>query len=311
MTKSRLPTTAASAPPDTGVETATQDLSAPPTPAEPPGTDTAPVRRARTRRRLLVNLCRVSVLVTFLGLWQLLAATRTIDPFYFGEPSGVWARLWTWTLHGTSQGPLWIQIRVTLEETLLGFGIGVGLGVVCGIVLGRLPLLADVFGPYLKTLNSIPRIVLGAVFAIWFGLGIGSKAALAAVLVFFGVFFNAFQGAREVDGELLANARILGAKRAQITWQVVIPSALSWITTSLHTAFGFAITGAIVGELLGAQQGLGLLISQAQANFDPDAVYAGLVITAVVALAAEGLITLVERRLLRWRPRPRTDGAET
>ncbi|MEU1629525.1 ABC transporter permease [Streptomyces sp. NPDC020096] len=270
----------------------------------------ASARRTRTRRRLLVNLGRVLVLVTFLGLWQLLAMTRTIDPFYFGEPSGVWTRLWSWMRHGTSQGSLWIQIWVTLEETLLGFGIGVVLGVVCGIVLGRLRLLADIFAPYIKTFNSIPRIVLGAVFAIWFGLGIGSKAALAAVLVFFGVFFNAFQGAREVDRDLVANARILGAGHTQVTLQVVIPSALSWITTSLHIAFGFAITGAIVGELLGAQQGLGLLISQAQANFDPDAVYAALVITAVVALAAEGLITLLERRLLRWRPRPRTDGAE-
>ncbi|PWI44384.1 ABC transporter permease [Streptomyces sp. ICBB 8177] len=264
----------------------------------------AGVRRARLRGRpLVVAAGRVAVLVVFLGAWQLLAATHTIDTFYFGEPTGIWDRLETWVRHGTSQGPLLTQVWVTLQETLLGFGIGTTLGVACGIALGRLRLAADILAPYIKTANSVPRIVFGSVFAIWFGLGIGSKVALAVVLVFFGVFFNAFQGAREVDRALIANARVLGAGPVQVTWQVVVPSALSWITTSLHVAFGFAVTGAIVGELLGAQQGLGLLISQAQANFDPDGVYAGLVITALLALTAEGLITLLERRLLRWRPR--------
>ncbi|MDI5963696.1 ABC transporter permease [Streptomyces sp. SL13] len=296
------------APADPGPADGVPDRPVPPL-SEAAATRAATARRQRNRRRVVVLTGRVLVLVVFVGLWQLLSSTGTIDTFYFGEPSGVWTQLWAWTAHGTSQGPLWDQVWVTLQETLLGFGIGVTLGVVCGIVLGRLSLLSDVFAPYIKTLNSIPRIVLGSVFAIWFGLGIDSKVALAVVLVFFGVFFNAFQGAREVDRNLIANARILGASNAKVTLHVVIPSALSWITTSLHIAFGFAITGAIVGELLGAQQGLGLLISQAQANFDPDGVYAGLVITAAFALIAEGLITLLERRLLRWRPRPRSSGA--
>ncbi|WP_335978335.1 ABC transporter permease [Streptomyces sp. CA2R106] len=267
------------------------------------------VRRARIRRRVLVNLTRAALLVLFVGLWQVLASSGTIDRFYFGEPSGICSKLWDWVRHGTSQGSLWDQVWVTLEETLMGFGIGVLGGVVLGILLGRLRFLADVLSPFIKTLNSIPRILFGSVFAIWFGLGISSKVTLSAVLVFFGVFFNAFQGAREVDRNLIANARILGAGNAQVTLHVVIPSALSWITTSLHVAFGFAVTGSIVGELLGAQQGLGLLIFQAQANFDPDGVYAGLVITAAYALAAEGLITLLERRLLRWQPRPQRSDA--
>ena len=269
----------------------------------------AQARRARIRHRVLVNLARTAVLAVFIGLWQGLAATGTIDTFYFGKPSGVCSKLWSWIRHGTSQGSLWDQVWVTLQETLMGFGIGVTLGVIFGIVLGRQRFLAEVFAPYIKTLNSIPRILFGSMFAIWLGLGISSKVTLAAVLVFFGVFFNAFQGAREVDRNLIANARILGASNTKVTLQVVVPSALSWITTSLHVAFGFAVTGAIVGELLGAQQGLGLLIFQAQANFDPNGVYAGLVITAAFALAAEGLITLLERRLLRWQPRPQSSSA--
>ncbi|NLU72702.1 ABC transporter permease [Streptomyces sp. HNM0575] len=269
-----------------------------------------PKEPSRTRRRVLVNLIRVSVLVAFTAAWEILAATKSIDTFYFGKPSGIWARLVDWWLNGTSQGALGAQVWVTLQETLMGFAIGVVLGVVCGIALGRLRFLSDVFAPYIKTLNSIPRIVFGSVFILWFGLGVSSKVALSVMLVFFGVFFNAFQGAREVDRNLVANARILGASSTKVTTQVVIPSALSWITTSLHIAFGFAITGAIVGELLGAKQGLGLLIYQSQNNFDPNGVYAGLIITAAVAMAAEGLITLLERRLLWWQPRPRRSGAD-
>ncbi|MFF6957326.1 MULTISPECIES: ABC transporter permease subunit [unclassified Streptomyces] len=297
---------------DTATGSATDEILARP---EPPKSDAgaaraALARRQRARRRVWVNVVRAAVLAAFIGLWQVLASTEVVDPFYSGKPSGICSKLWGWVRDGTSQGPLWDQVWVTLQETLMGFGIGVTLGVVLGIVLGRLRFLADVFAPYIKTLNSIPRILLGSVFAIWFGLGISSKVMLAAVLVFFGVFFNAFQGAREVDRNLLANARILGASNTRVTLHVVVPSALSWITTSLHVAFGFAITGAIVGELLGAQQGLGLLIFQAQANFDPNGVYAGLVITAAFALAAEGLISLLERWLLSWQPRPQKSGAQ-
>ena len=204
--------------------------------------------------------------------------------------------------HGTQAGPLLDQILVTLEEAVLGFIIGVVLGVVCGIALGRIQLLADVFSPYIKVTNSIPRIVLGSIFILWLGLGISSKVALAVVLVFFAVFFNAFQGAREVDRNLVANARILGATRRSVTRHVVLPSAMTWIIASMHVSFGFALIGAIVGEFLGAQKGLGLLISQSQGTFNADGVFAAMVIIAIVALAAEGLITLLERRLLAWRP---------
>lgn len=259
-----------------------------------------------TRRKIVIHTAQVLLLGAFLATWQLLAQTKAIDVFFFGEPSGVWTQLDTWIHDGTSQGSLWANIWVTTQETLLGFGIGVALGVVFGILLGRVQVLADLLSVYIGAFNSIPRIVLGSVFVIWFGLGISSKVALAVVLVFFNVFFNAFQGSREVDQGLVANARQLGAGRAAVLFQVVVPSAFSWIIASLRVAFGFAVTGSVVGEILGAQQGLGTLIAQAQGNFNPDGVYAALVVTTVLALAAEGSITMLERRLLRWRPpRPR------
>ena len=257
---------------------------------------------ARRRRRILVNSLRVGLLVVIIGGWELATRVGIIDKFFWGQPSGIWAQLVTWVTDGTAQGPLWQQIAVTLEETVLGFVIGVVLGVFFGVLLGRVQFLADVLGPYIKAANSLPRVTLAPLLAIGLGLDIQSKVALAAILVFFIVFFNAFQGVREVDRNLLANARILGAKQRTLTTQVIIPSALTWITASLHTSFSFALVGAVVGEFVGAIQGIGLLIQTAGANFNANGVFAAMVILAIVALVTEALVTALERRLLRWRP---------
>jgi NitT/TauT family transport system permease protein len=269
-----------------------------------------PQARARARRQqVIVRVLQLTVFVVFVGGWQLLSQLKVLDPFFFGQPSRIVVQMRDWFANGTEAGSIWTQVAVTMEEALLGFAIGVVTGIVCGIALGRIPMLSKVFGPYIKIMNSIPRIVLGSIFIVWLGLGLSSKVALAIVLVFFAVFFNAYQGTREVDRNLVANARILGASGRQITTHVVLPSALTWIIASLHVSFGFALIGAIVGEFLGAQQGLGLLIRQAQDTFNPNAVFAAMVIIAVVALAAEGLIALLERGLLSWRP-PQLSGAE-
>jgi NitT/TauT family transport system permease protein len=258
--------------------------------------------RAARRRKVVVTSTRAVLLVAVLGLWEVLSRAGVIDPFNFSMPSKIWDQIWTWVMHGTALGSLGEQIWYTLYEALLGWVIGVIAGVVLGIALGRIRLLAEVLGPYIKVLNSIPRIVLAPIFLIWFGLGPSSKIASAVVLVFFPVFFNAFQGAREVDRNLVANARILGASDRRVTLQVVIPSATSWIFTSLHVSFGFALIGAIVGEYIGATRGIGLLVSQSQNTFNAAGVYAAMVILAVVALAAEGLLTFAERRIFRWKP---------
>jgi len=257
------------------------------------------------RRRILVNVLRVLLLVVFIGGWQLLTSVGNpplIDPFFWGQPSGIWNQIVTWVTEGTAQGPLWVQIAVTLEEAVLGFVIGVILGVIFGVVLGRNRFLSDVLSPYIKAANSIPRIVLGPIFVIGFGLGIQSKIALAAVLVFFIVFFNAFQGVREVDRNVLANARILGASQRQLSSSVIIPSAMSWIFASLHTSFSFALVGAVVGEFLGSTEGIGLMIQNAGATFNANGVFAAMFILALVALITETLITSLENRLIRWRP---------
>ncbi|MGW1405654.1 ABC transporter permease [Streptomyces sp. NPDC002403] len=258
--------------------------------------------RAARNRTYLVTGSRIAVLLVVVGLWEWLARTAVIDPFNFSMPSKIWDQIRTWVVDGTAQGSLWEQIWYTLYEALLGWVIGVFAGVVLGIALGRVRFAADVLGPYIKVLNALPRIVLAPIFLIWFGLGPASKVASAVVLVFFPVFFNAFQGAREVDRNLVANSRILGASNRQVTLQVVIPSATSWIFTSLHVSFGFALIGAIVGEYIGATKGLGLLVAASQGTFNAAGVYAAMVILAIVALLAEGLLTFLEKRLFRWKP---------
>ncbi|MET3803123.1 NitT/TauT family transport system permease protein [Nakamurella sp. UYEF19] len=263
------------------------------------------VRSARyrnVRRRVLMIVARLALVAILLGAWEWGVNARHIDPFFWGQPSQVWATLRNWITQGTDHGSLAEQISVTLQEAVYGFLIGVLLGVVFGIGLGGNRFLAELLSPFIKVANSIPRIVLGSIFTVAFGFGIESKVILAAVLVFFGVFFNAFQGTREVDRNLVSNARILGASRLQLTRQVVLPSAFTWILASLHISFGFAMIGAIVGEILGSDKGLGLLIRSSQNNFDMNGVLAGMVVVAVIALVAELLITLLEKRILRWRP---------
>jgi NitT/TauT family transport system permease protein len=262
-----------------------------------------------TRRKLLVHAAQLAVLVIVFGGWQLFTSLKIVDPFFFGQPSGIVRTIVDWVKHGTGFGSIWQQISITMEEAVFGFLIGVVSGIVVGVLLGQVRFLSQVLSPYIKAVNALPRIVLGALFVVVFGLGIESKVILAAFLVFFVVFFNAFQGVREVDGNLVNNARVLGASRMQVVRNVTIPSALTWIIASLHVAFGFAVIGAIVGEILGAQHGLGVVITDSQNNFQTNGIFAGMLIIGAIALVAEWLISLLERRLLAWRPQTASEVA--
>ncbi|MES2880401.1 MAG: ABC transporter permease [Pseudomonadota bacterium] len=264
----------------------------------------AKAANAARQRKFRVYFWRYFILIFFLGGWELAVKYKLMDAFFFSSPSAITMRLVEWVVDGTSEGPLWFHLWVTMEESLLGFFSGSVAGIVAGIALGRNRMLADVFSIYIKVINSVPRVVLAPIFIMIFGLGLTSKVALSFVMVFFVVFSNAFQGVVEADRNLLANAQILGARGWQLTRSVVIPSAMSWIFASLHVSFGFAIVGAIVGEFVGARYGIGLLINVAKGSFDAAGMYAAIVIIMVVALAAEYLMTLVENRLAKWRPAP-------
>ncbi|MFI5781517.1 ABC transporter permease [Nocardia sp. NPDC051570] len=277
------------------------DTAAPEVEAESEAQILARVRGQARRSALRTWGLRAALVVLWLGSWEL-TATLWIDPFVYSKPSRIWDRLVEWFTQGTQFGSIWLQLFTTVEEAVLGFVIGSVAGVVLGVLLGRSRYWAEVLAPFIKALNAVPRIVLASLFIIWFGFGLESKVATVVVLTFFAVFFNAFTGAREVDGNVINNARILGAGRWQVLSQIVLPSATTWILSSLHTAFGFALIGAVVGEYAGAAKGLGLLISNAQNTFDSAGIYAGMIIITVVALLAEWGIGVAENRLLKWRP---------
>ncbi|HPP82870.1 MAG TPA: ABC transporter permease [Rubrivivax sp.] len=220
--------------------------------------------------------------------------------FFFGEPLEVLGRIWRWFVRDAD---IYRHLAVTLVETLLAFGIGAVLGLVLGLWLALAPTASAILEPYIKAANSMPRIILAPIFAVWFGLGIGSKVALGITLVFFVVFFNVYQGVREVSPVVLANARMLGAGRRQLLRHVYLPSATSWVFGSLHTSVGLAFVGAVVGEYLGSAQGVGYLILQAEGTFDINTVMAGILVLTAFALALDAAVGRIERRLMKWQPR--------
>jgi NitT/TauT family transport system permease protein len=244
---------------------------------------------------------QILVAVLIFGSWQILADNNILDVFFFSSPMLIIKHLIEWFKDGTSQGPLYIHFIVTFEETILAFVIGVLLGVIGGYALGMSNLLSVVFGPYIQMLNALPRVVLAPIFIIWLGLGMPSKVALGVTLTFFIVFFSAFQGVREVDRNLINNARLLGANRKQLAQHVIIPSALTWILSSLHSSFGFALVGAVVGEFIGSTKGLGFLIAQAQGAFDTTGVFAGMFLLSITALVATWGVGKLEKRFVAWR----------
>jgi sulfonate transport system permease protein len=221
-----------------------------------------------------------------------------LPPFFFSTPIDVWNRIVKWF----SEGTIWRHLWITLIEALLAFVIGSIGGVLVGFWFARKPLIAAVFDPYVKMINALPRVVLAPIFALWLGLGIWSKVALGITLVFFIVFFNVYQGVKEVSPTILANARMLGMSERQLMRHVYWPSALSWMFSSLHTSVGFAVVGAVVGEYLGSAAGLGYLIQQAEGMFDVAGVFAGMFVLAAFVIAIDTVVTMVERRLLVWRP---------
>src|SRR5262245_35938849 len=246
--------------------------------------------------RLQLLAFQLLVAVVTVALWHVLTTVpidgvKLLPPFFFSTPGDVGARIVKWFVEGT----IWRHLWITLIESVLAFVIGSVAGILVGFWFARQPLVAAIFDPYVKMINALPRVVLAPIFALWLGLGIWSKVALGVTLVFFIVFFNVYQGVKEVSPTVLANARMLGMSERQLMRYVYWPSALSWMFSSLHTSVGFAVVGAVVGEYLGSAAGLGYLIQSAEGNFDVDGVFAGMFVLAA-------FVSMVERRLLVWRP---------
>ena len=241
---------------------------------------------------------QLALLVALVLVWQITTQRGWVDPFFFSRPSAIGARVMEWFLTGSIYRHLW----TTALETVLAFVAGAGLGVAFGFAFARSPALSGIFDPYLKIANALPRVVLAPIFTLWFGLGILSKVAFGVTLVFFIVFFNTYQGIREVDRNIINNTRMLGANERDLVRHVLLPSAMVWILSSLHTSVGLALVGAVVGEYLGSARGLGYVIAQSEGTFDTTGVFAGMAVLAAFTLVVDLVVTWVERRLLAWKP---------
>jgi NitT/TauT family transport system permease protein len=253
--------------------------------------------------RLTLLSLQLLVAVVSLVLWQVLSSVPVfgkilLPPFFFSNPVDVFEQIVKWF----ASGVIWKHLWITLVESMLAFVIGSAGGVLVGFWFARQPLVAAVFDPYVKMANALPRVVLAPIFALWLGLGIWSKVALGVTLVFFIVFFNVYQGVKEVSRTVLDNGRMLGMSERQLMRHVYWPSALSWMFSSLHTSVGFAVVGAVVGEYLGSAAGLGYLIQQAEGIFDVAGVFAGMFVLSAFVILIDFGVTLVELRLLVWRP---------
>ena len=270
--------------------------------------------RAITPNPRNLRVWQVGLLVMIFAVWHLLTVPGLLPPmvfendlqaaFFFGEPLKVFSRIWHWFV---ADADIYGHLVVTLIETVLAFVIGSAAGLGCGLWLALKPMASALLEPYIKAMNSMPRIILAPIFAVWFGLGIASKVALGVTLVFFVVFFNVYQGVKEVSPVILANARMLGASPRQLLRHVYLPSATSWVFSSLHTSVGLAFVGAVVGEYLGSANGVGYLIHQAEGVFDINTVMAGILVLTGFALALDGAVGQLERRLMKWQPK----GGET
>ena len=245
-----------------------------------------------------IRMYQLILLAVLLLAWYILVKIDVLPKFFFGEPLKVFGQIWEWFWGGN----IYSHLGVTLLETMIAFGAGLGSGLAVGLWLGLNHTAALLLDPYIKALNAMPRVILGPIFVVWFGLGIWSKVMLGLTLVFCVVFFNVFQGVREVNPNILASARMLGASRRQLLRTVYLPSATSWLFSSLHTSIGMAFVGAVIGEYLGSARGIGYLILQAEAVFDVNAVFAGIIVLTLFALALDALVSEVEKRLMSWQP---------
>jgi NitT/TauT family transport system permease protein len=263
-------------------------------------------KAAKRNSRARLGLYHLLLLGAVFAVWYALTTPGLVSEgfakntaFFFGKPIQVLQVVWEWF----TSGKIYPHLAITLVETLLAFVVGSVLGLGIGLWLALSPTASALIDPYIKAMNAMPRVILAPIFAVWFGLGILSKVALGVTLVFFIVFFNVFQGVKEVSPAVLANARMLGASRNQLLRHIYLPSAMSWVFSSLHTSVGMAFVGAVVGEYLGSAKGVGYLILQAEGVFDINTVFAGIVVLTAFALVLDFVVTKAEARLLVWRPK--------
>ncbi|XVV10205.1 ABC transporter permease [Actinoplanes sp. CA-131856] len=286
-----------------GPDAAVADVATPPESRVPPPAKDRDDQRRWDVKRIFVNVMRVLLPVAVLAFWEFASGDpdegALIDDFYVSTPSQIWAALRGWAEEGVLLEAIWS----TLQATIVGFAVGAVLGIVVGIILGSSPVLSGIFRPFLVSLNSIPRLALVPLFILWFGFGLKMKVALVALIVFFLVFYATYEGVRDVEQRLLDVLKVMNASRLTLQLKVRIPSAMAWIIQGLQVSIPYALVAAVTAEIIGSNTGIGYLIQRSAGTFNTAGVFAGIVVLVLVSVVINALVTLLEKRLLRWKPR--------
>ncbi len=239
---------------------------------------------------------RIGLAVAFLALWQF-SSGRLVNPLFISAPLEVWNHLWVLIV----SGKLVYHASYTAFNAIAGFAFGAVIGMAMGVVLGRLHRLAQILDPFLMGFYSLPKIALAPLFILWFGAGTEMKVLFVATVVFLLVFLNTYTGVRQVSREQITILRLMGATEAQLLFKVVLPSAITWMFAGLRLSVPYALIGAIMGEMLASNRGLGYVLSDATAQFDTAGAFAGLVATIAMAVAFNGAVRVAERLAMPWK----------
>jgi NitT/TauT family transport system permease protein len=254
-------------------------------------------RNVRARHNARILIARTLLFIVVAGLWQIGSNLNLIDATVVPSPLAIGASLWKIILNGQLVFHAWI----TIQETIAGFLIGAIGGIVMGFAIGRYPALAEVLDPFILAIYSVPKVALAPLFVVWFGIGIFMKIVLAAVTVLFIVFFNTLAGVRNVDRDLVDAVWLMGAKPRDVLFKVLVPSAMSWALTGVRISIPYALIGAIIGELIASNRGIGYLISSAAAAYDTAGVFAALIVLTVLAMLLNAVVDEIDRRLSKWK----------
>ncbi|MCY4334947.1 MAG: ABC transporter permease [Litoreibacter sp.] len=242
-----------------------------------------------------VLLSQIGLAVVLLGLWEYLTAIGYLSASLYGVPSGIATRAWEMML----SGELWQHTWVTTVEAVIGFAIGSAMGSFVGLALWLHEPTARCLRPFIVAINGVPKIAFAPLIIVWFGIGMEAKIAIAAILTFIVSLITTYNGTLETDKDLLKLMRSLGASRVQTWLKVVVPAGTPWMLSALRLNVGFALIGAVVGEYISSQEGLGYVVYYSGVLYDLNGVWVGIFALMVVALLMDYLVTLFER-MVRW-----------
>ncbi|MEM9128392.1 MAG: ABC transporter permease [Pseudomonadota bacterium] len=254
------------------------------------------LRRDALRDGFLIWVFRIGIGVAFLTGWEYAARAGWIDTFFFSQPSDVWVFLKQMFIDGS----VWRNIGATLQSTLIGFFLAIITAIPFGLLLARFPIIDRIFAPYLAALNALPRVALAPIFILWFGVGIESKIVLVWSLVFFIILINTEAGVKSADRELLRLSQVMGATQRQIFTKIVLPGAVPAIFAGVRLGVIYSLLGTVVGEMVAAEAGLGQMVSLYSGTYRTGGVLAVLLLLSLMGVAMNGIMLLLEKRLLRW-----------